>query len=142
MQRIIYEIYRDRAAFENHERQPHIQRFATDLKACVLATNIIDLRLKYAKVAALATPPGAAPSAEPPPASSPRALEPATRAPSFSPHGSGQYPVPGSGGYAYSGNARTAGTGGRPAGSDGPATRSPAPDWDEASYQGGRYGGG
>jgi quinol monooxygenase YgiN len=53
MQRIIYEIYRDRAAFESHERQPHIQRFAADRISCVLATNIIDLRLKYAKVAAL-----------------------------------------------------------------------------------------
>ncbi len=53
MQRIIYEIYRDRAAFESHERQPHIQRFTADRASCVLATNIIDLRLKYAKVAAL-----------------------------------------------------------------------------------------
>jgi len=53
MQRIIYEIYRDRAAFESHEQQPHIQRFAADRIPCVLATNIIDLRLKYAKVAAL-----------------------------------------------------------------------------------------
>ena len=53
MQRIIYEIYRDRAAFEIHERQPHIQRFMADRASCVLATNIIDLRLKYAKVAAL-----------------------------------------------------------------------------------------
>jgi quinol monooxygenase YgiN len=53
MQRIIYEIYRDRAAFENHESQPHIARFTEARKSCVLATNIIDLRLKYAKVAAL-----------------------------------------------------------------------------------------
>ena len=56
MQRIIYEIYRDRAAFESHERQPHIQQFAADRASCVLATNIIDLRLKYAKVAALSAP--------------------------------------------------------------------------------------
>jgi quinol monooxygenase YgiN len=53
MQRIIYEIYRDRAAFESHEQQPHIQRFVADRSSCVLATNVIDLRLKYAKVAAL-----------------------------------------------------------------------------------------
>jgi quinol monooxygenase YgiN len=53
MQRIIYEIYRDRAAFESHERQPHIQRFVANRTSCVLATNVIDLRLKYAKVAAL-----------------------------------------------------------------------------------------
>lgn len=52
-QRIIYEIYRDRAAFMSHERQPHIRQFAADRASCVLATNIIDLRLKYAKVAAL-----------------------------------------------------------------------------------------
>ena len=53
MQRIMYEIYRDRAAFLSHERQPHIRQFAVDRASCVLATNIIDLRLKYAKVAAL-----------------------------------------------------------------------------------------
>lgn len=53
MQRIFYEIYRDRAAFESHERQPHNQRFAVERRSCVLATNIIELRLKYAKVAPL-----------------------------------------------------------------------------------------
>jgi quinol monooxygenase YgiN len=53
MQRIIYEVHRDRTAFESHERQPHIQRFMAERGSCVLATNIIDLRLKYAKVAAL-----------------------------------------------------------------------------------------
>ena len=58
MQRIIYEIYRDRAAFLTHERQPHIRQFAADRASCVLATNIIDLRLKYAKVAALGPAPG------------------------------------------------------------------------------------
>ena len=56
MQRIIYEIYRDRAAFLTHERQPHIRQFAADRASCVLATNIIDLRLKYAKVASLGSP--------------------------------------------------------------------------------------
>jgi len=59
MQRIIYEIYRDRGAFQSHERQPHIRQFAADRAACVLATNIIDLRLKYAKVAALGPTPEA-----------------------------------------------------------------------------------
>jgi len=62
MQRIVYEIYRDRAAFESHERQPHIQQFMADRASCLLAENIIDLRLKYAKVTAL----GAAPAAGPP----------------------------------------------------------------------------
>jgi quinol monooxygenase YgiN len=65
MQRIIYEIYRDRGAFLSHERQPHIRQFAADRAPCVLATNIIDLRLKYAKVAALGSSPetAAAPQA-------------------------------------------------------------------------------
>jgi quinol monooxygenase YgiN len=51
MQRIIYEIYRNRAAFESHQRQPHIQRFMDGVKPCILGSNAIDLRLKYAKVA-------------------------------------------------------------------------------------------
>ncbi len=58
MQRIIYEIYRDHTAFESHQRQPHIMQFEEGRKSCVLVTNIIDLRLKYAKVAPLQ---GAAP---------------------------------------------------------------------------------
>ena len=52
-QRIIYEVYRDRAAFESHQRQPHIQRFTDEVKSCVTGSNVIDLRLKYAKVAPL-----------------------------------------------------------------------------------------
>ena len=87
MQRIIYEIYSDRAAFESHERQSHIRRFVADRKSCVLATNVIDLRLKYAKVSAL----GGAPSAAPPVSAQetqfdraprvPRALGPGTPSP-------------------------------------------------------------
>jgi quinol monooxygenase YgiN len=53
MQRIFYEIYRDRAAFERHERQPYVKRFVTERRPCVLATNVIELRLKYAKVSPL-----------------------------------------------------------------------------------------
>ena len=74
MQRIIYEIYRDRAAFEEHERQPHMQRFAAERTSCVLATNVIDLRLKYAKVAGFGAPeapPVPVPSAAVPPVPSP-----------------------------------------------------------------------
>jgi quinol monooxygenase YgiN len=69
MQRIFYEIYRDRAAFDAHERQPYMQRFVAERRSCVLATNVIELRLKYAKVAPLANPqPGApAPAAAPAP---------------------------------------------------------------------------
>lgn len=87
-QRIIYEIYRDRAAFMSHERQPHIRQFAADRALCVLATNIIDLRLKYAKVAALGSPSEAAshgasaqpqvqPQAQPTATWNPRGAEPA-----------------------------------------------------------------
>jgi quinol monooxygenase YgiN len=77
MQRIFYEIYRDRAAFDSHENQPYMQRFAAERRSLVLATNVIDLRLKYAKVAPLPNPqqaaqampvmPAAPPSASPPP---------------------------------------------------------------------------
>jgi quinol monooxygenase YgiN len=104
MQRIIYEVYRDRAAFEAHERQPHIQQFAADRRSCVLATNVIDLRLKYAKVAALG-------SAQPPqaPAQSsrearatrtPRALEPANGQNHAYPAADGDRYANGANGYA------------------------------------------
>jgi quinol monooxygenase YgiN len=53
MQRIFYEIYRDRAAFDSHESTSYMQRFVTERRAYVLATNVIELRLKYAKVAPL-----------------------------------------------------------------------------------------
>ncbi len=61
LQRIFYEIYRDRAAFESHENQPCMQRFVAERRSCVLATNVIELRLKYAKIAPLPSPqpPGA-----------------------------------------------------------------------------------
>ena len=72
MQRIFYEIYRDRAAFEQHESQPYMQRFVADRRSLVLATNVIELRLKFAKVAPLPSPapdpaPPAAPRAQLPP---------------------------------------------------------------------------
>jgi hypothetical protein len=63
MQRIFYEIYRDRAAFEQHESQPYMQRFVADRRSLVLATNVIELRLKFAKVAPLPSP---APDPAPP----------------------------------------------------------------------------
>jgi quinol monooxygenase YgiN len=61
MQRIFYEIYRDRAAFDSHENQPYMKRFVADRRACVLATNVIELRLKYAKVAPLPGPQASSP---------------------------------------------------------------------------------
>ena len=56
LQRIFYEIYRDRAAFDSHESQPYIKRFVADRRSFVLATNVIELTLKYAKVAPLPNP--------------------------------------------------------------------------------------
>jgi quinol monooxygenase YgiN len=66
MQRIFYEIYRDRAAFDSHESQPSMQRFVAERRSCVLATNVIELRLKYAKVAPLPNPQAPAAAAPPP----------------------------------------------------------------------------
>jgi len=75
LQRIFYEVYRDRAAFERHENQPAMKRLAADRRACVLATNVIELWLKYAKVAPLPAP--AAPAgAGPDLAQGPRGLQP------------------------------------------------------------------
>jgi len=62
MQRIIYEVYRDRAAFDSHESQPYVQRFAAERRSLMLATNVIELRLKYAKVAPLPPPQQAIPA--------------------------------------------------------------------------------
>ncbi|SRR5216683_920190 len=53
MQRIFYEIYRDRSAYDHHERQPYIQRFVAERRPYVLATNVIELRLRHAKVSPL-----------------------------------------------------------------------------------------
>jgi quinol monooxygenase YgiN len=112
MQRIIYEIYRDRAAFDAHERQPHIQQFAADCASCVLATNIIDLRLKYAKVAPLGGAAQAASGQASLPATAqqaPRELESGSRASGDGRYGSagtGRYHGPGDGGYSGSGSGR------------------------------------
>jgi quinol monooxygenase YgiN len=76
LQRIFYEIYRDQAAFDSHESQPYMQRFAVERRSCVLATNVIELRLKYAKVAPLPSP---QPAAQPPP--SPRPAVPQASSP-------------------------------------------------------------
>ncbi len=53
MQRILYEVYRDRAAYETHRRQPYVAAFEADRRPFVLATNIIELGLQQAKVSPL-----------------------------------------------------------------------------------------
>jgi quinol monooxygenase YgiN len=50
MQRILYEVYRDRDAYEWHRRQPYVQQFEADRRPYVLATNVIELGLQQAKV--------------------------------------------------------------------------------------------
>jgi quinol monooxygenase YgiN len=50
MQRILYEVYRDRTAYERHNEQPYVQQFVVDRRPFVLATNIIELGLQQAKV--------------------------------------------------------------------------------------------
>ena len=90
MQRIFYEIYRDRAAFDSHENQPYMKRFVADRRACVLATNVIELRLKYAKVAPLPSSepaPGAraAPQGQPPQGQPPQGQPPQGQPPQGQP---------------------------------------------------------
>jgi len=53
MQRILYEVYSDREAYEAHKRQPYVAEFEADRRPYVLATNIIELGLQQAKVSPL-----------------------------------------------------------------------------------------
>ncbi len=53
MQRILYEVYSDRAAHEAHKRQPYVAEFEAERRPYVLATNIIELGLQQAKVSPL-----------------------------------------------------------------------------------------
>jgi quinol monooxygenase YgiN len=50
MQRILYEVYRDRAAYQRHSQQPYVRQFEADRRPYVLATNVIELGLQQAKV--------------------------------------------------------------------------------------------
>jgi len=56
MQRILYAIYRDEAAFDRHERQPYIRQFEEEREPYVLATNVIELGVRHAKFMPLAAP--------------------------------------------------------------------------------------
>src|SRR5215467_13981316 len=51
MQRILYAVYRDEAAFDKHERQPYIRQFEEEREPFVLATNVIELGVKLGKFA-------------------------------------------------------------------------------------------
>jgi quinol monooxygenase YgiN len=56
MQRILYAIYRDEAAFDEHERQPYIRQFEEEREPYVLATNVIELGVRHGKFAPPAGP--------------------------------------------------------------------------------------
>ncbi|MBE1531698.1 antibiotic biosynthesis monooxygenase [Actinomadura algeriensis] len=49
-QRILYQLFRNEAAFNAHQRQPHLKRFLSETRTHVLATNVIELRLGAHKV--------------------------------------------------------------------------------------------
>jgi quinol monooxygenase YgiN len=53
MQRILYEVYRDRAAYDEHLAQPYVSSCETERRSMVLATNAIELGLQQAKVTPL-----------------------------------------------------------------------------------------
>lgn len=55
LQRIVYELYRDEVGYTEHQRQPHMERFATERTALVLAANVIELTVNAAKVVPLPT---------------------------------------------------------------------------------------
>jgi quinol monooxygenase YgiN len=49
-QRILYQVYRSRAAYQRHLDQPYVEQFDHDRRPCVLATNVVELGLQQAKV--------------------------------------------------------------------------------------------
>jgi quinol monooxygenase YgiN len=53
MQRILYEVYSGRTAYEDHLAQPYVARFESERRAMVLAINSIELGLQQAKVSPL-----------------------------------------------------------------------------------------
>jgi quinol monooxygenase YgiN len=57
-QRIFYQLFRDQAAFEEHQRRPYIRQFLTGSRSHVIATNVIELRLDTAKVFTMTPPAG------------------------------------------------------------------------------------
>ena len=52
-QRIFYEVYRDRMAYEEHQRRSYIAQFEADTQPYVLATNVIELGTRQAKLSTL-----------------------------------------------------------------------------------------
>ena len=53
MQRILYEVYQDRAAYDEHLSLPYMTRYMAERRSMVLATNAIELGLQQAKMSPL-----------------------------------------------------------------------------------------
>jgi quinol monooxygenase YgiN len=56
LQRILYQLYADRSAYDRHQERPYVADFESRRRPLVLATNVIELGVRQAKVAAV-TPP-------------------------------------------------------------------------------------
>jgi quinol monooxygenase YgiN len=53
LQRILYQLYADRAAYDRHQERPYVADFEVRRRPLVLATNVIELGVRQAKVAAV-----------------------------------------------------------------------------------------
>jgi quinol monooxygenase YgiN len=53
MQRILYEVYQDRPAYDEHLSRPYMTRYVAERRSMVLATNAIELDLQQAKMSPL-----------------------------------------------------------------------------------------
>ncbi len=53
LQRILYQLYADRAAYDWHQERPYVADFEGRRRPLVLATNVIELGVRQAKVAAV-----------------------------------------------------------------------------------------
>ncbi len=59
LQRILYQVYRDRTAYDEHQRKSYVTDFEARLRPLVLATNVIELGVREAKVSGLGPAPRA-----------------------------------------------------------------------------------
>ena len=50
LQRILYEVYRDQAAYNDHMRQAHVVKYEMQRRPFVLGANVVELGLQQAKV--------------------------------------------------------------------------------------------
>jgi quinol monooxygenase YgiN len=65
LQRILYEVYRDQAAYDEHTSQPYIREFEIGRQPLVLATNVIELGVRQAKVSPIGSSAPRLPSSGP-----------------------------------------------------------------------------